>query len=153
MAIRGAPATAAALAISLFGCGYEPRPDRRSDPLSTRDNAEVARQIDALDASCNPRDPEEDLANLDESDLNNIDENNIDQIIRRYIEAPHFNERSLTAVAREHPHADFRARTNHQDDFGNETMIQVLERLAHSHSDCDDAKPLGHVARALRSPR
>jgi hypothetical protein len=145
MEMRAAPATAAAAcAFSLFGCGYEPEPDRRSDPLSPRDNAEVARQIDALDASCNPPD----LENIDETDLNNIDE-----IIRRYIEAPHYNRRSLTAIAREHPHAVFRDTTNHQDEFTDETMIQVLERLANSHSDCDDAKPLGDVAERLRSPR
>lgn len=132
------------LATTFVGCGYQPAPDRRSDPLSTRDNVVVARQIDALGVSCSPPGPSE-------LSIDNIE---------RYIEVPEYNPDFLSAIARDHPHAVFRTTANHsyqpfrdQDDFNDATMVQVLDRLAHSNPDCEEAKPLGDVAETLRSPR
>ena len=133
MATRVGSVIAATLAAALVGCGYQPEPDRRSDPLSPRDNEDAALHIDVMDFTCSE--------GID-ADLSE------------------FSFHGLKRIARKNPHGVFRATGARLDDypitdledFDGDTMIQVLERLAHMESDCEYAKRLGYVAEVLRSP-
>jgi len=131
---------AATLALALVSCGspegdYQPEPDRGSDPpLSPEANADVALHIDATDLACSG-------SGEFEADVSD------------------YSFHQLRTIARLKPHGVFRstgARPDYDpitdlEDFDGETMIQVLERLAHMNSDCDHAKRLGDLAEELRS--
>lgn len=134
-AITGA--LAAALVVTLLGCGsepkpkgYEPRADHRSDPLSPRDNDRIDRAILVTAFGCRSS-PEDDDYRAVMSELGSAKA----------------GAATLRAIATEHPHAVFRDPGFTTDD---NTMIQLLERLAHEGDSCRYTKDLDELAERLR---
>jgi hypothetical protein len=126
------PIAAAVLVSAVVGCGYQPAPDRRSDPLSSVDRDTVAVALEDLKLVC-------DLAGSLGEELTP--------------ESAH----DLTKVARKRPHAVYRAYEEEPEGrpFDGDTMIQLLERAAHKYDDClqSQADDMRHSAALLRSPR
>ena len=133
-AITGA--VAAAFAVTLLGCGsepkptgYEPRADHRSDPLSPRDNDRIDEAILVIVYGC--------LSSPGDDDY---------RAVMSELGSAKAGAATLRAIAAEHPHAVFRDPL-----FGNDdTMIQLLERLAHEGDSCRYTKDLDELAERLR---
>jgi hypothetical protein len=126
---------------SCGGSGYEPEPDRRSDPLSSGARGTVEPALEELGFSC------EAGANLDSEE----------RALRETAIKP---ARTLIRVARKRPHGVYLPRGVGAQDawvdqapFVGDTMIQVLERAAHEFSDCHVSARMRAAAQELRTRR
>jgi hypothetical protein len=124
------PIAVAVLVMALVGCGYEPAPDRASDPLSPTDQGEVGETLGVIDVFC---------------------EEGLGEDVSEDVEV-------LTRVARKRPHGVYRVSGDDvlaDRSFHGDTMIQVLERAAHEFDGClkGQADHMRHSAELLRSVR
>lgn len=125
-----APIAVTVLAMALCSCGYEPAPDRASDPLSSTDQGVVGDELLFIHTFC---------------------EEGLGEDMSKDVEI-------LTRVARKRPHGVYRVSGDDvlaDKRFDGDTMIQVLERAAHEFDGClrDRADDMRHSAELLRSPR
>jgi hypothetical protein len=139
------PFAAVVLAATMASCGsgYEPPPDRASDPLTPSDRAAVERALRGLGLFCAVEEEKsaavEELVTPDTSILG--------------------GEEALDRVSRKRPHGVYR--TTREDEFvdlrafNGDTMIQVLERAAHEFNAClgPTARDMRDWAKRLRSRR